>query len=237
VYLNASLPNLELETSGASAISSIDQMKITIFGATGALGSECLTQALDAGHEVTVLIRSASKLPDDSKKRIEVVEGDGLDAGDVAQALSEGTEAILFAVGVDKHSPEDLCTDVTRNILKAMVGSNIGRFVWCGGGSTLVEEDQVTFGARMVQKIAQVFMPLRHNDKEHQYQLLKQHPEVDWIGVRPLQMRKGPKRAQYRLGFDAFNGLSVITFADCAHAMVNMLEDDTWLRKAPIIQY
>jgi putative NADH-flavin reductase len=80
-------------------------------------------------------------------------------------------------------------------------------------------------------------MPLRHNDKEHQYQFLKQHPEVDWIGVRPLQMRKGPKRAQYRLGFDAFTGLSVITFADCAHAMVNMLEDDTWLHKAPIIQY
>jgi putative NADH-flavin reductase len=50
-------------------------------------------------------------------------------------------------------------------------------------------------------------------------------------------MRKGPKRGQYRLGFDRFNGLSVISFADCADAMVKMLEDDTWLSKAPIIQY
>jgi putative NADH-flavin reductase len=50
-------------------------------------------------------------------------------------------------------------------------------------------------------------------------------------------MRKGPKRTQYRLGFDAFNGMSAISFADCAHAMVKMLEDDTWLSKAPIIQY
>jgi len=212
-------------------------VKITIFGATGALGSECLTQALDAGHEVTVLVRSASKLSDDVRGRIEVVEGDGLDAGDVERAIGGGTEVILFAIGVDKHSPEDLCTDVTRHILKAMVDSNIGRLVWCGGGSTLVEEDQVTFGARIVEKIGQVFMPLRHNDKEHQYQLLKQHPEIDWIGVRPLQMRKGPKRAQYRLGFNTFNGLSAISFADCAHAMVNMLDDDTWLNKAPIIQY
>ena len=81
-------------------------MRITIFGATGALGSECLTQALDAGHEVTVLVRSASKLPDDAKNRIEVVEGDGLNTDDVEQALGEGTEAILFAIGVDK-TPAD----------------------------------------------------------------------------------------------------------------------------------
>ncbi|MFA9410786.1 MAG: NAD(P)-dependent oxidoreductase [Deltaproteobacteria bacterium] len=212
-------------------------MKITIFGATGALGSECLTQALDAGHEVTVLVRSASKLPAHSRQRIRVVEGDGLNAGDVEQALTGGTEAILFAIGVDTHSPQDLCTDVTRHILSAMVGSNIHRLVWCGGGSTIVEEDRVTFGAKLVEKIAQTFMSLRHYDKEHQYQLLKQHPEVDWVGVRPLQMRKGPKRTEYRLGFDAFNGLSKISFADCAHAMVGMLEDDAWVHKAPIIQY
>ena len=212
-------------------------MKITIFGATGALGSECLTQTLDAGHEVTVLVRSASKLPAHSRQRIRVVEGDGLNAGDVEQALTGGTEAILFAIGVDTHSPQDLCTDVTRHILSAMVGSNIHRLVWCGGGSTIVEEDRVTFGAKLVEKIAQTFMSLRHYDKEHQYQLLQQHPEIDWVGVRPLQMRKGPKRTEYRLGFDAFNGLSKISFADCAHAMVDMLEDDAWVHKAPIIQY
>ena len=212
-------------------------MRITVFGATGSLGSECLAQALDAGHEVTVLVRSASKLPAGSRTRIRVVEGDGLNVADVERAIGDDTEAILFAIGVNKHSPDDLCTDVTRHILKAMSNSNTPRLVWCGGGSTLVEEDRVTFGAKIVEKIARIFMPLRHNDKEHQYQLLKQHPEVDWIGVRPLQMRKGPKRTEYRLGFDAFSGLSVISFADCAHAMVKMLEDDTWLSKAPIIQY
>ncbi|RLB37787.1 MAG: hypothetical protein DRH30_12605 [Deltaproteobacteria bacterium] len=212
-------------------------MRITIFGATGSLGGQCLVQALDAGHEVTVLVRSASKLPADSQKRIRVVEGDGLNAVDVERAMGDDTDAILFAIGVDKHSPDDLCTDVTRHILRAMSNSHTRRLVWWGGGSTLVEEDRVTLGAKIVEKFARTFLPLRHNDKEHQYKLLKQHPEVDWIGVRPLQMREGPKRTEYRLGFDAFSGLSVISFADCAHAMVKMLEDDTWLGKAPVIQY
>ena len=51
-------------------------MKITLFGATGSLGSECLRQAVLAGHDVTVLVRSAAKLPADLRDRISVVEGD-----------------------------------------------------------------------------------------------------------------------------------------------------------------
>ena len=82
-------------------------MKITIFGATGALGSECLKQALEDGHEVTALIRSPSKLPDKLKEKITLIEGDGLNPDDVKLSLSNGTEAILFAIGVDKNSPRE----------------------------------------------------------------------------------------------------------------------------------
>ena len=38
-------------------------MKVTILGSTGDLGKECLQQCLDAGHEVTVLVRRPAKLP------------------------------------------------------------------------------------------------------------------------------------------------------------------------------
>ena len=212
-------------------------MQITIFGVTGAVGSECLKQALQAGHQVTVLVRSASRLAPDLRQKIVVVEGDALNAGDVGRALNPHTEAVLFAIGVDKHSPHDLCTDATRNILESMRHSGIRRFVWCGGGSTLVAQDQITLGARMVEKIAALFMSLRHVDKEHQYQLLDQSRDIDWLGVRPLQMRKGPATGHYRLGFNTFNGMSWISFADCADAMVRMLNDNTWLGKAPILQY
>lgn len=212
-------------------------MNVTIFGATGALGAECVAQSLEAGHQVTVLARTPAKLSASVRDRVRVVEGDGLRAEDVAEALAGGTEAILFAIGVDKSSPEDLCTDVTRHILAAMPRLGIRRFIWCGGGSTLVEDDQVTFGARFVRWFATTFMGLRQRDKLHQLELLERHRAVEWIGVRPLQMRKGPRKGEYRLGFDRFSGFSAIRFADCAHAMLGMLTDDTWLHKAPIIQY
>lgn len=212
-------------------------MNITIFGATGALGGECLRQAIDAGHKITVLVRNANKLPAQLVKEINIVEGDALKPEDVKRALPSGTDAILFAVGVDKHSPPDLCTDVTRNILGLMPALTIDRLVWCGGGSTLLEQDRPGFGEKFVRWFSEKFMALRHFDKEHQYQLLQQHPEINWIGIRPLQMKTGKKTGHYRLGYNRFSGLSKISFADCAHAMLVMLESDEWLGKAPVIQY
>lgn len=167
-------------------------MKVTIFGATGALGKECLTQALELGHEVTVLVRSASKLTANMRDAVTVIEGDALSAENIARALPGGTEAVLFAIGVNKNSPKDLCTDITRMIIAELEKLGTAKFIWCGGGSTLVEEDQITLGARFVEKIARVFLSLRHYDKEHQYELLKKHQNINWVGVRPLQMRKGP---------------------------------------------
>ncbi len=220
-------------------------MKIAIFGATGAVGHECLVQALEAGHEVSVLVRTPSKLPAELRERVRVVEGDGLSADDVARTLSGGVsagvsggvEAVLFAIGVDKNSPEDLCTDVTRHILDAMPALGVRRLVWCGGGSTPVTEDQLSFGARFVEFAASTFMGLRHRDKQHQLELLAERQDVEWIGVRPLQIRNAGRRETYRLGFNPYNGLSKISFADCAHAMIGMLTDDRWLHKAPILQY
>ena len=212
-------------------------MKVTIFGATGLLGRECLSQCLEEGHEVRVLVRTPSKLPTELRERITTVEGDGLDPGAVERALAGGTDAILFAVGIDRRSPEDLCTDVTRNILKSMRKLGVRRFVWCGGGNTVCDEDVVSFGSKFVGWFARTFMALRHRDKLHQIALLSEFRDVEWVGIRPLQMRKGPKRGNYRVGFHRYSGLSKITAADCAHEMIRMLTDETWLHRAPVIQY
>ena len=208
-------------------------MKLVIFGSTGALGGELLQQSLVAGHDVTVLVRDAAKLPNGLPDTVSVVAGNALDAAAVQRALANDPDAVLFAIGVDKASPQNLCTDVTRHILDC----GVRRFIWCGGGSNLLPDDEITFGAKFVEGFSELFLSLRHNDKKSQLALLDEYPDVNWYGVRPLQMNVGPLTTSYRLGYNAFSGMSKISFADCAHAMMGMLEDDTWLRKAPIVQY
>jgi len=212
-------------------------MNLAIFGATGSLGGECVTQALEAGHDVRVLVRDAERLPAAVRDRVTVIEGDALDPKCVELALAGGPEAVLFAIGVDAGSPEDLCTDVTRHVLEAMLRLGVRRLVWCGGGSTRVPEDVSSFGAKFVELFASTFMGLRHRDKAHQYALLEQRKDVEWVGVRPLQMRSGPKRGVYRVGFDRYGGLSKIHFADCADAMLGLVQGERWLHQAPILQY
>lgn len=213
-------------------------MKVTILGSTGGLGTQCLQQSINAGHEVTVLVRTPEKLPEHVKHKITVVEGDALVLGDVLRATPQGTDAVLFAIGVDeKTSPQNLCTDVTKNLLEAMRKNSVTRLVWCGAGTSFQQQDAITFGAKFVRWFAANFMKHRHSDKENQLQLLESVEDINWMGVRPLQMNAGVKRSLYRLGYNAFGASSKITFADCAHAMVNMLDDDTWVGKAPIIQY
>ncbi|MFK7733137.1 MAG: NAD(P)-dependent oxidoreductase [Pseudomonadales bacterium] len=212
-------------------------MKVTIFGATGNLGGECLKQALSDGHEVTLLVRTKSKLDNELQGKCTVLEGNGLNAADVNSAIPNDCDAILFAIGVDKQSPEHLCAMITENIIAAMRAKGVSRFVWCGGGATLLEGDQLSFGARFVEFFSRVFMALRHRDKLHQLEVLGTANDVDWIGIRPLQMFNGPLTECYRLGYDSFSGMSKISFADCAHAMLLMMNDDSWIRKAPIVQY
>jgi putative NADH-flavin reductase len=212
-------------------------MRVAIFGSTGLLGRECLSQCLEAGLDVTVLVRTPSKLPSEIRDRITIVQGDGLDPRAVDETLAAGVDGVLFAIGIDRHSPEDLCTGATRHILASMRKHGIKRFVWCGGGNTVGDEDVVTTGSRFVGWFARTFMGLRHRDKLHQIAMLNEVRDVEWIGIRPLQMRKGGRRGSYRVGFHPYSGFSKITAGDCAAEMIRMLTDDTWLYKAPVIQY
>jgi putative NADH-flavin reductase len=50
--------------------------RVTILGATGALGRHVLRQAVAAGHDVTVLVRTPSKLLPDVRDRVSVHAGD-----------------------------------------------------------------------------------------------------------------------------------------------------------------
>jgi len=50
--------------------------RLLIMGATGSLGRHVLRQALAAGHDVTVSVRTPSKLPPEIREQVSVHTGD-----------------------------------------------------------------------------------------------------------------------------------------------------------------
>jgi putative NADH-flavin reductase len=71
--------------------------RLIILGATGSLGSHVLRQALAAGHEVTVFVRTPSKLPPEARRRVSVETGDL--SATVPLAAIRGQDALINCAG------------------------------------------------------------------------------------------------------------------------------------------
>jgi putative NADH-flavin reductase len=71
--------------------------RLIILGATGSLGRHVLRQSLAAGHEVTVFVRTPSKLPPETRERVAVHTGDL--SAPVPLDLIRGQEALVNCAG------------------------------------------------------------------------------------------------------------------------------------------
>lgn len=92
---------------------------VLVFGGTGRVGLEVLTQALAAGHEVRAFVRSPAKLAL-RDVRMRVLVGDVLrDTDAVRAAVADGVDAVVNAIGGDVFRPSTLVTDAARALLAA----------------------------------------------------------------------------------------------------------------------
>jgi putative NADH-flavin reductase len=106
-------------------------MKVLILGATGSIGRHVVEQALQRGHQVTVLARDPKKVvPKDP--RIQIVEGKVLDPQALDRAVV-GQEAVIYAIGADSRRPTTLFSDSTRLLIAAMEKHGVRRLVCITG--------------------------------------------------------------------------------------------------------
>ena len=75
----------------------VNRHRVIILGATGTLGRHVLRQALAAGHNVTVFVRTPSKLQPDLRDRVSVRSGDL--STQVPLDLIEGQGALINCAG------------------------------------------------------------------------------------------------------------------------------------------
>ena len=104
-------------------------MRIAVFGGTGRTGRHVVTQALAAGHEVRLLVRSE----DSARKlgrhdRLTVVVGTLEQPGPV-EAVVRGTGAVISTLGATVEGPTTVCTDGVRAILPAMGRQGVRRLL------------------------------------------------------------------------------------------------------------
>jgi putative NADH-flavin reductase len=208
-------------------------MKLLIIGATKGIGFEATRQALEAGHNVRALARSAAYMAL-SHPKLEKFRGDALKTEDVEAALI-GVEVVIQTLGVgpgDLFRPVHLFSDATRVLIPAMRSQGVRRLI-CVTGFGAGES-----GARInrVQRLPfQIVFGRAYKDKSLQERLIKAS-ELDWTIVRPGVLTDGPRTGRYQVLSEASqwrNG--IISRADVADFLVRQIEDRSCVHRAPVI--
>uniref|UniRef100_A0A8C6CJA6 Biliverdin reductase B n=1 Tax=Moschus moschiferus TaxID=68415 RepID=A0A8C6CJA6_MOSMO len=108
--------------------------KIALFGATGNTGLTTLAQAVQAGYEVTVLVRDPSRLPSEGPQPARVVVGDVRQPADVDKTVA-GQDAVVVLLGTRNDlSPTTVMSEGARNIVAAMKAHGVDKVVACTSG-------------------------------------------------------------------------------------------------------
>ena len=208
--------------------------RVLIIGASKGIGLETTRQALEAGHRVRALARSAVA-SESSNPDLEKIRGDALDRRDIAAAL-DGIDVVIQALGVsslgDLFRPVSLFSDATRVLVSAMEGQAVKRLIAVTGFGA--GDSRASIGCLQRLPFLMVF-GRAYADKSVQEQLIKDS-SLDWTIARPGVLTNGRRTGRYRILDEPSewrNG--IISRADVADFLVRQIEDGTWLRKAPVL--
>lgn len=211
-------------------------MRIVILGATGRTGDRLLAQALELGHEVTVLVRSPAKLPPrlypllgggSASPLLRVVEGNVRDRRAVAEAVA-GREAVLSALGGRVRREGHVRTEGTAVLVDAMRVARVPRLVVESAFGAAETRDRGPY-CRWIRRLVGPEIA----DVEGMEQVVRRSG-LEGVLVRPTLLTGGRLTRRYRVAEDLEVGwLPRISRADVAHFMLSQLTGDRWLGRAP----
>ena len=208
-------------------------MRVLIIGASKGIGLETTRQALDAGHDVRALARSATAIAI-SNPSLEKIRGDALKTEDLEAALV-GVDVVIQTIGVglgDLFRPVHVFSDATRVLIAAMGRQGVKRLICVSGFGA---GDSRASISRLQRLPFQIVFGRAYDDKSLQEKLIKES-ELDWTIARPGVLTSGPRTGRYRIIAEATqwrNG--IISRADVAEFLVRQIGDGAFIRKTPVL--
>ena len=207
--------------------------RVLIIGASKGIGLETTRQALEAGHHVRALARSAAGMVL-SDPNLEKVRGDALKSQDVEAALI-GVDVAIQALGVglgDLFRPVHLFSDATRVLIAAMRTQGVKRLICVTGFGAGNSQASISCLQRLP---FQIVFGRAYDDKSSQERLIKES-ELDWTIVRPGVLTRGPRTGRYKILSEPSqwrNG--IISRSDVAEFLVRQIEDQAYVRQTPVL--
>ena len=216
-------------------------MRLVLFGAGGQVAQRIAREALDRGHDVVGVARSAASVRSDNE-RLTIVEGDATDASSVAK-LSKGADAIINALSPrpsPSGRPATSLSAAARALIEGATRARVPRLIVVGGAGSL----EVAPGVRLVDTpgFPEVYKPESLNQADALAVYRTSAGNLDWTYISPAaEIGAGTRTGRYRKGDDALlvdaNGKSFISYEDYAKAVLDELERPTHSRARMTVAY
>lgn len=200
-------------------------MLITIFGATGRVGSRIVDEALARGHDITAVSRHSDGL-DKLPVTVATALGDASEADEVAR-LSEGQDLVISATSAPTGEDNELAAvaeallDGTARVgVRLIVVGGAGPLVVPGSEGTIAVDDP-KFVSESARDVAMACV--------EQFEVFRGNTTADWTYLSPAaEMQPGERTGTFRTGTDELivddDGRSRISMEDLAVALIDEAE-------------
>jgi putative NADH-flavin reductase len=211
-------------------------MKVIISGATGFSGQAILANSIKQGHEVTILVRDASKIPI-KHQNLTIVEGNVLNPQTVASVLHH-QEAVIQCLGVGGKGdgkPTTFISDATKIIVDEMQNKKIKRLIAMsnvGAGNSIAF--QPWFFTKIILPYFMKWLKVIIEDKNRMEPIIM-NSNLDWTIVRCPNIVDKPAKGRCNATLDG-KGLKLsITLSDLSKFMVDQLKQTAFIKQAPSV--
>ena len=197
-------------------------MNIAVIGASGKAGSLILKEAASRGHQVTAIVRDASKLQDQNaaviEKNVFDLSTDDLKAFDV----------VINAFGAPLGE-EQAHVDAGHALIEALKGTTTKLIVVGGAGSLFVDENK-TVSLIDTPEFPDFVKPTAKGQGRNLQELMES-TDVTWTFISPSAVfdAEGKRTGSYQSGKDHLlvnsKGDSYISYADFALAVIDEVEN------------
>jgi len=198
-----------------------EKLNIGIIGASGKAGNLILKEAISRGHEVTAIVRDASKLKD---KNVAVMEKSIFDltSDDIKKF-----DIIVNAFGAPLGE-EQAHVDAGHALIEALKGTNTRAIIVGGAGSLYVDENK-TVKVMDTPDFPDIFLPTAKGQGRN-LQELQETSNITWTFISPSAVfdAEGKRTGSYRSGKDNLlvnsKGESYISYSDYVIAVLDEIE-------------
>ena len=221
-------------------------MNITVFGASGGVGTHTVALAAERGHQVRAIYRAAPQDPPPGQAEI-LISPDIFGPGFAARAI-RGADVVVAVVGPNfatRHnprttmtSPPDVHQRLARTLITAMkTSAEPARLITVSTASMGPGDAAMGAGPRLLFRFFRTVVAPNLGRVGNDLQAMEEElaaSGLDWYALRPVKLTDGPLTGNVRAS-DRFR-MKPISRADVAWHILTLAEDTASGRsRTPVI--